>query len=193
MEFFDWCLTEIMAKKSTGDAKEELKKKSRTCSSSLFSLSIFILGLVSASYLATGTLDFGGQFKHIKAAYKRFLPESERIFTARQLAEYDGSDPAKPIYLAINGRVYDVSAGPSYYGKGGSYSFFSGKDAARAYITGCFETDLIPDLRGLTADELKGLDTWIDFYEKSDKYFYAGRVIHDPIPEDAPLPPKCRQ
>lgn len=75
MEFFDWCLTEIMAKKSTGDAKEELKKKSRTCSSSLFSLSIFILGLVSASYLATGTLDFGGQFKHIKAAYKRFLPE----------------------------------------------------------------------------------------------------------------------
>lgn len=117
--------------------------------------------------------------------------------------------------MAINGRVYDVSAGPSYYGKGGSYSFFSGKDAARAYITGCFETDLIPDLRGLTADELKGcdcrschlmsnivfsilflwvgLDTWIDFYEKSDKYFYAGRVIHDPIPEDAPLPPKCRQ
>ena len=63
-----------MVKKATGDAKEETKNKRRKCSSSLFSLFIFVLGLVSASYLATGTLDFGGQFKHIKAAYKRFLP-----------------------------------------------------------------------------------------------------------------------
>lgn len=34
------------------------------------------------------------------------------------------------------------------YGPGGSYSFFAGRDATRAFITGCFAEDLTPDLRG---------------------------------------------
>lgn len=34
------------------------------------------------------------------------------------------------------------------YGPGGSYSFFAGRDATRAFITGCFQEDLTPDLRG---------------------------------------------
>lgn len=34
------------------------------------------------------------------------------------------------------------------YGPGGSYSFFAGRDATRAFITGCFDTDLTPDTRG---------------------------------------------
>ncbi|KAI9329616.1 cytochrome b5-like heme/steroid binding domain-containing protein, partial [Obelidium mucronatum] len=111
--------------------------------------------------------------------------------TTAELKQYDGSDPSKPIYLAINGKVYDVSAGEKYYGKEGGYKFFAGVDAARAYITGCFETHLIPDLRGLSEAEIESLSTWSDFYEKHDKYFYVGQVIHDPIPEDAPLPEPC--
>ena len=35
------------------------------------------------------------------------------------------------------------------YGPGGSYHFFAGRDAARAFVTGCFESDLTPDLRGV--------------------------------------------
>ncbi|KAF2148413.1 cytochrome b5 [Myriangium duriaei CBS 260.36] len=69
--------------------------------------------------------------------------------TDAQLAAYDGSDPSKPIYLAINGTIYDVTSGPNYYGPGGMYGFFSGKDAARAFVTGCFQEDLNPDLRGV--------------------------------------------
>lgn len=33
------------------------------------------------------------------------------LLTDDQLSAYDGSDPSKPIYLALNGTIYDVSAG----------------------------------------------------------------------------------
>lgn len=69
--------------------------------------------------------------------------------TDAQLAAYDGSDPSKPIYLALNGSIYDVSVGRNYYGPGGMYGFLSGKDASRAFITGCFQEDLVPDMRGV--------------------------------------------
>jgi len=62
---------------------------------------------------------------------------------------YDGTDVTKPIYLALNGSLYDVSASRHTYGPGGSYHFFAGRDAARAFVTGCFEEDLTADLRGV--------------------------------------------
>lgn len=68
--------------------------------------------------------------------------------TDAELASYDGTDPTKPIYLALNGTIYDVSAGRRIYGPGGSYHVFAGKDAARGFITGCFAEDGTPDLRG---------------------------------------------
>ncbi|KAH0828228.1 hypothetical protein AYO21_03787 [Fonsecaea monophora] len=70
------------------------------------------------------------------------------VLTPEQLAVYDGSDPAKPIYLAINGTVFDVTAGKHTYGPGGSYEVFAGRDATRAFVTGCFLEDRTGDLRG---------------------------------------------
>lgn len=54
-----------------------------------------------------------------------------------------------PIYVALNGTIYDVSASPEFYGPGGSYHFFAGRDATRAFVTGCFTEDLTGDLRGV--------------------------------------------
>ncbi|OJD30176.1 cytochrome b5-like heme steroid binding domain-containing protein [Diplodia corticola] len=70
------------------------------------------------------------------------------LLTDEQLAAYDGSDPSKPIYLGLNGTIYDVTPGRHFYGPNGGYHFFAGRDAARAFVTGCFDTDLTPDLRG---------------------------------------------
>lgn len=65
-----------------------------------------------------------------------------------QLALYNGTDSTLPIYLALNGTIYDVSSNRRIYGPGGSYNVFAGKDAARGFITGCFAEDATPDLRG---------------------------------------------
>ena len=65
-----------------------------------------------------------------------------------ELIAYDGTDPNKPIYVALNGTIYDVTAGSRVYGPGGSYHVFAGKDSARAFVTGCFAEDTTADLRG---------------------------------------------
>jgi predicted heme/steroid binding protein len=77
-------------------------------------------------------------------------PQTGPVYlTPTELLAYDGTDPTKPIYLAINGSIYDVSANARTYGPGGSYHYFAGCDAARAYVTGCFAEDRTPDMRGV--------------------------------------------
>ncbi|OAA63033.1 heme/steroid binding domain protein [Cordyceps fumosorosea ARSEF 2679] len=69
--------------------------------------------------------------------------------TPDELSQYNGYEKGKPLYLAVNGTIFDVSSGLHMYGIGGSYHFFVGRDASRAYVSGCFEEDLTPDMRGL--------------------------------------------
>ena len=71
--------------------------------------------------------------------------------TDAQLREYDGSDPSKPLYLAINGTIFDVSVGRGFYGPGGHYGHFAGRDATRAWVTECWDTEdqLTHDMRGI--------------------------------------------
>lgn len=69
--------------------------------------------------------------------------------TPSELSLYDGTDKTLPIYIAINGSIFDVSANPAMYGPGGGYHFFAGRDATRAFVTGCFSEDLTPDLIGV--------------------------------------------
>ena len=46
-------------------------------------------------------------------------PEIEpRDFTLEELREFDGSDPSKPILVALNGTVYDVTRSKNMYGPG---------------------------------------------------------------------------
>jgi hypothetical protein len=56
--------------------------------------------------------------------------------------------------LRFSGEVFDVSANRRIYGPGGGYGFFAGKDAARAFVTGCFKEDLTHDIRGLDPKQM---------------------------------------
>ncbi|EME47914.1 hypothetical protein DOTSEDRAFT_113808, partial [Dothistroma septosporum NZE10] len=84
-----------------------------------------------------------------------------------QLAQYNGRDEALPIYLALNGTIYDVTANPRIYGPGGMYNIFAGRDAARGFVTGCFKDDANSDLRGVEWTYVpKDVEHWT---EKSDE------------------------
>jgi predicted heme/steroid binding protein len=56
------------------------------------------------------------------------VEESLPTFTTEALAMYDGTDPSLPIYLAFEGKVYDVTTGKKFYGPSGPYHFLAGTD-----------------------------------------------------------------
>nr|XP_032818651.1 neudesin [Petromyzon marinus]APA19933.1 neudesin [Petromyzon marinus] len=85
--------------------------------------------------------------------------EPVRLFTDADIAEYNGDDPEKPIYMAVNGVVFDVSTGKGYYGKGASYNALAGRDSTRAVAKmSLAPEDLISDTSGLTQDQLESLE-----------------------------------
>ena len=105
------------------------------------------------------------------------LPEAEeRDYTEVELADHDGSDPSKPLLLAIRGYVYDVGRGRDFYGPGGPYEMFAGKDCTRALAKVAFGPELFTgDIEGLDPDELDRLEEWIEMFE--GKYRRVGRLI----------------
>ncbi|KLT38549.1 cytochrome b5 [Cutaneotrichosporon oleaginosum] len=109
----------------------------------------------------------------------------------KALSAYDGSNEALPVYISIDGVVYDVSANRRVYGKGGRYNMMAGRDASRSFITGCFETHLTHDLRGLSEKELESLETWKNFFKDSPKYPRVGVAKLPHIDPDSPIPEPC--
>lgn len=97
--------------------------------------------------------------------------------TPEQLSQYNGSDPSKPIYVAVKGRIYDVSTGKSFYGPGGPYVMFAGKDASRALAKmSKDDQDISPNLDGLSEKEIGVLNDWENKFQA--KYPVVGRVIN---------------
>jgi membrane-associated progesterone receptor component len=58
--------------------------------------------------------------------------EPKDFWTEAELAEYDGTkDPDGPILMAADGLVFNVYKGRNFYGPGGEYHLFAGRDATR--------------------------------------------------------------
>jgi len=109
-------------------------------------------------------------------------PTVFRIFTPVTLTEFDGTN-GKPIYFAVRGRVFDVSSGRNFYGPGGPYANFAGRDASRGLACGSFEADMLTeDLDGpldklddLSEDQLEALRGWEERF--LDKYLVVGKLV----------------
>ncbi|WOL10130.1 membrane steroid-binding protein 2-like [Canna indica] len=95
--------------------------------------------------------------------------------TEEELRAYDGSDPKKPLLMAIKSQIYDVSQSRMFYGPGGPYALFAGKDASRALAKMSFEPqDLTSDISGLGPFELDALQDWE--YKFMSKYVKVGTI-----------------
>lgn len=97
-------------------------------------------------------------------------PIVEGRFTPLSLAKYNGSDDPR-ILMAVKGKVYDVSSGASFYGPGGPYENFAGRDASRGLAKNSFELDCLTPtdraldtLADLTKDEREALDGWEEHF-----------------------------
>ncbi|KAM0713858.1 hypothetical protein Q7P37_010820 [Cladosporium fusiforme] len=109
---------------------------------------LFLLNCLLSYFITNDSVLWGWRPWFIRPGQVMSFFQGPVSLTDAELLAYDGSDPNKPIYLALNGTIYDVSAGRRVYGPGGSYNVFAGKDAARGFITGCFAEDSTPDMRG---------------------------------------------
>lgn len=107
-------------------------------------------------------------------------PVVEGKFNPKTLAKYNGRDDPR-IFMAVRGRVFDVSQGATFYGPGGPYENFAGRDASRGLAKNTFDVDVITPLdqpidklTNLTADEIESLDNWEEHFET--KYKVVGTL-----------------
>ncbi|KAL2267108.1 hypothetical protein VTJ83DRAFT_4385 [Remersonia thermophila] len=105
-----------------------------------------------------------------------------RTFTPRTLLPYNGEN-GMPVYLAVRGKVFDVTRGRNFYGPGGPYSNFAGRDASRGLACGSFDEEMLTkDLDGpldtledLGPSEMEALGGWEERFE--EKYLVVGRLV----------------
>ncbi|KAL8420466.1 hypothetical protein RB594_003304 [Gaeumannomyces avenae] len=109
-------------------------------------------------------------------------PTVFRTFTPRTLIENNG-EGGRPVYLAVRGRVFDVTAGRNFYGPGGPYANFAGRDASRGLANHSFDEDMLTKdldgpldtLEGLGPDQLDAMREWEERFES--KYLVVGRLV----------------
>ncbi|KAL1565567.1 Membrane steroid-binding protein 2 [Salvia divinorum] len=140
---------------------------------------VLALGLTLYYVLSSlfGSSDAGRGRGHASEEQMEPLPPPVQLgeVTAEELKLYDGSDSKKPLLMAIKGQIYDVTQSRMFYGPGGPYALFAGKDASRALAKMSFEDkDLNGDLTGLGVFEMEALQDWE--YKFMSKYVKVGTV-----------------
>lgn len=108
-------------------------------------------------------------------------PQTSKVsgeFTVEELAAYDGKDPSKPILIGVKGRIFDMTQGADFYGPGGPYAKFAGKDATAALAKMKVDEGLCnlkDPMADLTASERDTLDEWETKFE--GKYPLVGKIV----------------
>ncbi len=96
-------------------------------------------------------------------------------YTREELRQYDGKE-GRPIYIGICNKVFDCTAGAEFYGPGGNYENFAGRDISRA--AGKFSTEerylADPRIDTLTLAELDSMKHFFNVI--GGKYKLIGRM-----------------
>ncbi|KAL9128841.1 MAG: hypothetical protein Q9217_002567 [Psora testacea] len=105
-----------------------------------------------------------------------------KTFSPSDLKPYNGEN-SMPVYLAVRGKVFDVTPGRNFYGPGGPYENFAGRDASRGLACGSFDEDMLTkdlhgpldDLKGLGQEEMSALADWEARF--MEKYLVVGKLV----------------
>jgi membrane-associated progesterone receptor component len=105
-----------------------------------------------------------------------------RAFTPPELKPYNG-EKNMPVYIAVRGKVFDVTPGRHFYGPGGPYENFAGRDASRGLACNSFDEDMLTkdlegpldSLDGLESEEMESLQGWEERF--SEKYLVVGNLL----------------
>lgn len=110
-------------------------------------------------------------------------PPVKQKYVPATLQKYNGTNGEK-VYIAVKGTVYDVSNGKSFYGPGGPYENFAGRDASRGLALNSFDAEVLTPvdqpldtLENLSPEEKESLDNWLKHFE--NKYTVVG-TLHNP-------------
>lgn len=132
--------------------------------------------------------DWVDKYKYYKSypiVGKVSTPSKFQVFNKDSLSQFNGTQDIPtgrvdaPIYLAIRGKVLDVSyGGKEMYGIGGPYHLFAGKDASKALAKMSFDQADIEssDLSDLTPEQLKTLQDWEKKFLEVRKYPIVGEL-----------------
>jgi membrane-associated progesterone receptor component len=132
-------------------------------------------------------------YRHFRSKPPVVLPRNPapvvfRTFTPTTLLPFNGMGGAS-VYLAIRGRVFDVTAGKNFYGPGGPYENFAGRDASRGLACQSFDDDMLTkdlkgpldDLSNLDAEQVENLQGWEERFQ--EKYLVVGKLVAESDPE----------
>ncbi|KAH7106118.1 cytochrome b5 [Auriculariales sp. MPI-PUGE-AT-0066] len=104
-------------------------------------------------------------------------------YTPKSLEVHNGVNGAR-ILLAIKGAVFDVTNGGSFYGPGGMYGNFAGRDASRGMAKQSFDEEMLTPidqpldkLEDLTPSEIDNMNGWLEFFH--GKYIYCGELVEN--------------
>ncbi|CAK4030465.1 Damage response 1 [Lecanosticta acicola] len=118
-------------------------------------------------------------------------PTVFKVFTPPQLLPFNGTN-SMPVYLAVRGKIFDVTPGRNFYGPGGPYQNFAGRDASRGLACGSFDLEMLTeDLNGpldkledLGGEEMEALKGWEERF--NEKYLVVGKLVPVGHPEAEP-------
>jgi membrane-associated progesterone receptor component len=113
------------------------------------------------------------------------MPDPDCVLTKQDLERHNGSGQvpegfaAVPIYVGAGDKVYDMSfGGVTFYGLGGPYNKFAGRDASRALAKMSLDD---ADLENSGTDDLeekqlKIMNDWIKTFSERKNYPVVGRL-----------------
>jgi len=110
------------------------------------------------------------------------------VYSREELHEHGNGLDENPTLISIFGRVYDVSSGKKFYGPGGKYHSFAGRDVTRALSRGCLAESCLGSISSdlnvgryneyfnFTENEKTEGKKWLSFFETHDSYSHVGML-----------------